>query len=70
VKAQFTPKISEGTSNKNNKNKNMDKPTSISKLSLPILAKLPKEVNKISKFFKKNNDKKELKIICSSFNSS
>jgi len=61
VKAQFTPKISEGTSNKNNKNKNMDKPTSISKLPLPILAKSSKEVNKISKFFKKNNDKKELK---------
>jgi len=33
----------------------MDKPTSFVKLSPPILAKMPKEVSKISKFFKKNN---------------
>ena len=64
VKAQFTPKISESTSNKNTKKKNMDKPASIFRLPPPISAKsgdLPKEVNKISKFFKKNNNKKEQK---------
>ena len=33
----------------------MDKPTSFVKLPSPIPAKIPKEVNKISKFFKKNN---------------
>jgi len=33
-------------------NKNTDKPVSITRLSLPILAKSPKEVNKILKYFK------------------
>jgi len=32
----------------------MAKPTFISPLPLPILAKLSKEVNEISKYFKKN----------------
>ena len=61
LKAQFTPKTNEGTSNKNNKNKNMDKPTLFHKLPPLILAKSPKKINEISKFFKKNNDKKEQK---------
>ena len=39
----------------------MDKSTSISKLPSQIPVKLPKKVNEISKFFKKNNDKKEQK---------
>lgn len=67
MKAQFTPKISKGTSNKNNKNKNMNKPTSISKLPSLIPVKLPKKINEISKFFKKNNNKKGKKIVYSGF---
>ena len=39
----------------------MDKPTSFVKLPPPILAKMPKEVNEISKFFKKNNQTTEKK---------
>jgi len=40
----------------NNKDKEIVKPTYISPLSPPILTKMPKEVNEISKFFKKNNN--------------
>ena len=39
----------------------MDKPTSFVKLPPPILTKMPKEVNEISKFFKKNNQPTEKK---------
>jgi len=39
----------------NNKGKNMVKPFYVSTLLPPILAKLPKEVNEISKYFKKNS---------------
>jgi len=39
----------------------MDKPTSFVKLPPPILAKMPKEVNEISQFFKKNNQPTEKK---------
>jgi len=40
----------------NNKGKETVKPTYISPLSLPILAKTPKEVNEILKYFKKNDN--------------
>jgi len=39
----------------------LDKPASIFKLPSPILVKSPKEINKSSKYFKKNKDKKEQK---------
>jgi len=61
VKAQFTPKINEGSNIKKGKDSNANKLASISKLSSPILVKLPKEVNKISKYFKKNIEKKDQK---------
>ena len=60
MKAQFTPKINEGSNIKKGKDSNANKPASISKLSSPILVKLPKEVNKISKYFK-NIKKKDQK---------
>ena len=50
--------------NNNKSSKKVDKSASFNKISSPILAKLPKEVNEISKFFKKNiqtNKKKDLK---------
>jgi len=40
----------------NNKGKETVKPTYVSPLSPPILAKTPKEVNEISKYFKKNDN--------------
>ena len=40
------------------KDKDVDKLAAVSVLPPPILAKSPKEVVKISKFFKKNPDKK------------
>ena len=42
------------------KSKEVNKPTSLSNISLPISAKLPKKVVKIFKYFKKseNNGKK------------
>jgi len=51
ISAKFTSKI-QPTPQKINKEKNSPTPASIKKLSLPILAKSPKEVNAISKFFK------------------
>ena len=62
VSAKFTPKINEVNINKNKKSKSANKPAIFNKLPPPILAKLPKEINKISKYFKKNNqtnDKKD-----------
>jgi len=60
VKAQFSPQIIKETSPK--KGKDIDKLAAISVLSLPILAKSPKEVVEISKIFKKNTDNKEKKL--------
>jgi len=60
VKAQFTSKINESSNIKKGKNSNANKLASISKLSSPILVKLPKEVNKILR-------KKIKKIIHSGF---
>ena len=61
VKVQFTPKINEGGNIKISKELNANKPASLSKPPLPIPAKSPKEVNKISKFFKKNTEKRDQK---------
>jgi len=61
VKAQFTLKINEGSNIKNSKYSNTNKPALIFKLPSPILVKLPKKVNKISKYFKKNIKKKDQK---------
>jgi len=56
VKAQLSLQTIKETSPK--KGKNIDKPVTISVLPLPIPAKSPKEVVKISKNFKKNPDNK------------
>ena len=53
VKSKFNPQVPWVPVN--NKDKETVKPTYISSLSLPILAKIPKEVNEISKYFKKND---------------
>jgi len=52
VKSKFSPQVFSKPNN--NKGKNVVKPPYISFLLSPILAKLSKEVNEISKFFKKN----------------
>ena len=54
VKSKFNPQASKTPVN--NKGKETVKPTYVSPLSPPILAKTPKEVNEISKYFKKNNN--------------
>ena len=51
VKSKFSPQIIKAPINV--KDKELVKPIYISSLSPPILAKLLKEVNKISKYFKK-----------------
>jgi len=56
VKAQFNPQIIRDNNSK--KGKNSIKLASISHLSHLIPAKSPKEVNEISKFFKKNTENK------------
>ena len=61
VKAQFTQKTNKGSNIKKGKKSNVNKLALISKLSSPIQAKSPKEVNKISKYFKKNIKKKDQK---------
>ena len=53
VKSKFNPQTTKTPVN--NKGKNIVKPTYISPLLSPIPAKMPKEVNEISKFFKKND---------------
>ena len=52
VKSKFNPQVIKTLVN--NKEKEIVKPTFVIPLSPPILAKSPKEVNKISKYFKKN----------------
>jgi len=54
-------KINEVKTNKSKSSKNVNKPTTFNRLPLSILAKLPKEVNKISKYFKRNNQTNEEK---------
>lgn len=48
---KYTPRVNLVKTRKKEK-KNIDKPISIERLSLSILAKSPKEVKKISKYFK------------------
>jgi len=51
VKSKFAPQVK--LPQTSNKGEDMPKPTFVSSISPPILAKSPKEVKKISKFFKK-----------------
>jgi len=59
VAAKFIQKINISNTFKVNNSKSADKPVSINRLPSVIPAKLPKEVNKIFKYFKKNNQSKE-----------
>ena len=59
VKSKFNPQIIKTLVN--NKGKDLVKPTFVFPLPPPILAKLPKEVNKISKYFKKNEKQPQKK---------
>jgi len=52
------PKINTSNTSKGKNSKSPDKLVSIDRLSPLILAKSSKEVNKISKYFKKNNQSK------------
>jgi len=54
IRSKFNPQASKALVN--NKSKKTVKPTYISPLPLPILVKIFKEVNEISKFFKKNDN--------------
>ena len=54
VKFKFNPQVPKAPVN--NKGKEIVKPTYISPLPPPTPAKMPKEVNEISKFFKKNDN--------------
>ena len=51
VSFKFTPKVNPVNTGKK-ENRNTDKPISIKRLPLPILAKMSKEVKKILKYFK------------------
>jgi len=51
VKSKFNPQIPKAQAN--NKGKKSVKPTYVSPLPLPILVKTSKEVNEVSKYFKK-----------------
>ena len=52
VKSKFTPQVPKLVNN--NKGKEVVKPTFISSISSPILAKLQKEIIELSKYFKKH----------------
>ena len=67
VKSKFNPQITKILVN--NKGKESVKPTYISFLPPPILAKTPKEVNEISKYFKKNNSLQRKSYAQASFKS-
>ena len=54
VKSKFISQVPKNLTN--NKEKEIVKPTFISPLSSPILAKLQKEVNELLKYFKKNTN--------------
>jgi len=51
IKSKFNSQVSKILAS--NKGKEMVKPTYVSLLPLSIPAKMPKEVNKVSKYFKK-----------------
>ena len=52
IKSKFNPQVNKPQAPP--KEKEITKPIFVSSLSPPILAKSPKEVNKLSKYFKKN----------------
>ena len=60
VKSKFTSQVPKSTNN--NKGKEIVKPTLISSISSPISAKLQKEVNELSKYFKKNTNSQQKKL--------
>ena len=60
VKAQFNSLLPKNVVS--NKSRNTDKTATVSALLLPILAKSPKEVVEILKFFKKNSSTIEKKL--------
>ena len=60
VKSKFTSQVPKSTNN--NKSKEIVKPTLISSISSPISAKLQKEVNELSKYFKKNTNSQQKKL--------
>jgi len=60
VSSKFTPRVPKNL-NSNNKGKETVKPTFISPISPPILAKTQKEVNKLLKYFKKNTNSQQKK---------
>jgi len=60
VKTQFNPQINRDSIPK--KDREIDKPASVSVISPPIPAESPKEVVKISRFFKKKTDNKGKKL--------
>jgi len=55
VSSKFIPQVPKNL-NSNNKEKEMVKPTFISPIPSPILVKTQKEVNELSKYFKKNTN--------------
>ena len=59
VASKFTPKINNNNNLKNKGSKSDNKLATVSRLPLPIPAKLPKVVKNIAKFFKKNEKSKE-----------
>jgi len=64
VKSKFTPQVPKSTNN--NKSKEIVKPTFISLSPPPIPAKLQKEVNELSKYFKKNTNSQQKKSYATS----
>ena len=59
VKSKFTPQVPKFMNN--NKSKELVKPTFIFSIPFPIPAKSQKEVNKLSKYFKKNTNSQQKK---------
>jgi len=64
VKSKFTPQVPKSTNN--NKSKEIVKPTFISSIPPPIPAKSQKEVNELSKYFKKNTNSQQKKSYATS----
>ena len=60
VKTKFTPQVPKFMNN--NKSKEIVKPTFISSIPPPIPAKTQKEVNELSKYFKKNTNSQQKKL--------
>jgi len=65
VKAKFNPQIKKTFAS--SKSKKVVKLTYVLPISLPIPAKLSKEVKEISKYFKKNRKSYSKEILCSGF---